>query len=209
MMHSFSSCLSGDPTNLPSPARDCRRAWCSGAVLPAARCVPASARAAGRRAVVAATAAQARVRALRSARRVAFGVVAAPARALRPQHWACATPLQGDAPSRRGFDPLPRSLQASASVPTAPWARAVRGAAQQRAVRRALQAARAQEPACERGSGAVSDAPKARRPAPPKYRVAVAPAMPAACRLAAAAAAKPALHHLPARSSAPDAPAAG
>src|ERR1700728_3771027 len=111
MMHSFSSCLSGDPTNLPSPVRDCRRAWCSGAVLPAPRCVvPASARPAGRRAVVAAMAAQAAVRALRSARRVALvavlgvilggalgvflgvflflGAVAAQACALRPEHWA-------------------------------------------------------------------------------------------------------------------------
>ena len=52
-MHAFSSCLSGDPTNLPSPVRDCRRAWCSGAALPAVRCVPASARPGGRRAVVA------------------------------------------------------------------------------------------------------------------------------------------------------------
>src|SRR5580704_2707453 len=99
MMHSFSSCLSGDPTNLPSPVRDCRRAWCSGAVLPAARCVPASARPGVRRAVVAATA-QAAVPAPRFARRVALGVVldavlvavlvavAAQARALRPEHWA-------------------------------------------------------------------------------------------------------------------------
>ena len=51
MMRSFSSCLWDDPTNLPSPVRDCRRAWCSEAVLPAARCVPASARPGGRRAV--------------------------------------------------------------------------------------------------------------------------------------------------------------
>ena len=56
MMRSFSSCLSGDPTNLPSPVRDCRRAWCSGAVLPAVRCVPASARPGVRRAVAAAPA---------------------------------------------------------------------------------------------------------------------------------------------------------
>src|ERR1700722_7284322 len=183
MMLPFSSCLWGDPTNLPSPARDCRRAWCSEAVLPVARCVRASARPAVRRAVVAATAAQARGRALRPARRFAFGVVAAPARARRPEHWACGAPLRGDAPSRRGFDPPPRFLQASASVPTAPRARGVRDAARERVVRRALQAARAPELAYERGSGAVSDAPKARRPAPPKYRVAAAPALPAAWRL--------------------------
>src|SRR5580698_5144431 len=206
MMHSFSSCLSGDPTNLPSPVRDCRRAWCSGAVLPAPRCVvPASARPGGRRAVVAAMAARAAVRAPRSARRVALGAVlggvlgvflflgavAAQACALRPEQWVCAAPLRGDAPSRRGFDPPPRCPRASASVPVAPRARAVRDAAQQRAVRRALQAARAQEPAGERGSAAVPDAPKARRPAPPMYRVAAVPALPAAYRLAAAAAAKP------------------
>ena len=121
MMRSFSSCLWGDPTNLPSPVRDCRRAWCSEAVLPAARCVPASARPGGRRAVVAAPAA---VRVLRLARRVAFGAVpdaaAATGRALRPEHWACATPLRGDAPSRRGFDRPPRCPRVSASVPTAP-----------------------------------------------------------------------------------------
>src|SRR5580693_6578458 len=186
MMHSFSSCLSDDPTNLPSPARDCRRAWCSGAVLPARCVVPASARPGVRRAVVAATAAQAAVPAPRSARRVALGVVldgvlgavlvaflgvfldavAAPARALRPEHWACAAPLRGDAPSRRGFDPPPRCQQASASVPTALRARVVQDAARQRAVQRALQAAPAQAPACGHGPAGVSapDAPKARRP---------------------------------------------
>src|SRR5580658_7178121 len=211
MVRSFSSCLSGDPTNLPSPVRDCRRAWCSGAVLPAARCAPALARPGGRRAVVAVLGARAAVRAPRPAQRVALGAVlvvvlgevAAQARARRPEHWACAMPLRGDAPFRRGFDPLPRCPQASASVQAAPRARGVRAAAQ-----RALQAAHAQEPACEHGSVAVPDAPKARRPAPPKYRVAAVPALPAACRLVAAAAAKPALHRLPARSSAPDAPAA-
>src|ERR1700722_12953005 len=98
MMRSFSSCLWGDPTNLPSPVRDCRRAWCSEVVWPAVRCVPALARPGARRAVAAAT-----VRALRLAPPVAFGAVldaaAARDRALRPEHWACAAPLRGDAPS--------------------------------------------------------------------------------------------------------------
>ena len=225
MMRSFSSCLSGDPTNLPSPVRDCRRASCSGAVSPAARCARASARPGGRRAVVAAVAARAAVRASRPAQRVVLGAVldavldavpgvvpgaaAVQARARRPEHWACATPLRGDAPSRRGFDRLRRCQQASASVPTAPRARGVRDAARQRAARRVLQAARAPERACAHGraGASVPDAPKARRRAPPKYRAAAVPALPAACRLAAVAA-KPALRRSQARSSAPAAPAA-
>src|SRR5580700_6636551 len=113
MVRSFSSCLSGDPTNLPSPVRDCRRAWCSGAVSPA-RCAPALARPGGRRAVAAVLGARAAVRAPRPVQRVALGAVldavlgevAVPGRALRPEHWACAVPLRGDAPFRRGFDPL-------------------------------------------------------------------------------------------------------
>src|ERR1700683_2382947 len=104
-MRSFSSCLSGDPTNLPSPVRDCRRAWCSGAVLPVCCVVPASARPGVRRAVVAATAARAVVRIPRPAQRVVLDAVlvafldavVAQARALRPEHWACAMPLRGDA----------------------------------------------------------------------------------------------------------------
>ena len=112
MMRSFSSCLSGGPTNLPSPVRDCRRAWCSGAVSPA-RCAPASARPGGRRAVAAAPAVS-RIQVLRSARRVAPGAVldAAAVRQRALRHWACATPLRGDAPSRRGFDPPPRCPRA-------------------------------------------------------------------------------------------------
>src|ERR1700731_1883249 len=197
MMQSFSSCLWGDPTNLPSPVRDCRRAWCSEAVLPAERCVPALARPGVRRAAVAAT-----VRVLRLAPRVAFaavpvailGAAAATGRGLRPEHWACAMPLRGDGPSRRGFARPPRSLRASVSPPSRGRDRAVRAAARQRAVRRVLQAARVPEPACERGSAgaAVPDAPKARRRAPLKYRVAAVPGLPAACRLGAGAGGGPA-----------------
>src|SRR5580704_3007990 len=186
MVRSFSSCLSGDPTNLPSPVRDCRRAWCSGAVLPV-RCAPASTRPGGRRAVVTAPAARAVVREPRPAQRVALGAVlvvvlgavAARRRALRPERWACATRLRGDAPFRRGFDRRPRCPQASALAPPALRERAVRDAARQRAVRRALRAARAPETACEHGTAGVAapDAPKARRPAPPEYRAAAVPAV--------------------------------